>query len=466
VRIFVVGAGQVGSTIVETLHKEAHELTMIDLDRTRLSALSYRFDVRTIEGDGASRTTLIDAGARDADLFIACTSRDEINIISGLLARNLCPPAKTIVRTSNVEYLDVWRERVLDFDHMVSSEEETAHAISRSIGVPAAKMTDVFAGGQVQIIELEVEPQSEDARAAMDAPLKEAAPKAARKKGERRRVVGVPLRDADVPADSRVAGIIRGEREILPRGGETIKPGDRIVIIGSPRAAREWSSLMARGKRPVDDVVIFGAGRAGVAAARLLLDQGIHVRLIEADPERAREVADRLPDARVLAATGIDPDFLGRERIGQTGAAVFSMRDDGKNLYAATLAKLHGVPITIAVAHENMSVGVFERAGVDVAIDPRSLTAEEIVRFAHDPRTQQVAMLEQDRYEVLDITVRGESELVGTPFRDLPMTGALIGAIVRDGTAIFPHGDDMLLPGDRAIIFTASSRVPEVERAL
>jgi trk system potassium uptake protein len=145
---------------------------------------------------------------------------------------------------------------------------------------------------------------------------------------------------------------------------------------------------------------------------------------------------------------------------------VFAMRDDGRNLYAATLAKLHGVPFTIALAHEPMSVEVFESAGVDVAIDPRSLTAEEIVRFAHDPRTQQVAMLEQDRYEVLDITVRPESTLVGKPFRELPMTGSLIGAIVRDGTAIFPHGDDMLQPGDRAILFTESSRVAEVERAL
>jgi trk system potassium uptake protein TrkA len=157
VRIIVVGAGQVGTTIVEALHTE-HELVMIDLDRTRLTALSNRFDVHTMEGDGASRQALIEAGARGADLFIACTSRDEINIISGLLARNLCPQAKTIVRTSNVEYLDVWRERVLDFDQMVSSEEETAHAISGNIGVPAAKMTDVFAGGQVQIIELEVDP--------------------------------------------------------------------------------------------------------------------------------------------------------------------------------------------------------------------------------------------------------------------------------------------------------------------
>ena len=109
---------------------------------------------------------------------------------------------------------------------------------------------------------------------------------------------------------------------------------------------------------------------------------------------------------------------------------------------------------------------VFEKAGIDVAINPRLLTAEEIVRFAHDPRTQQVAMLEGDRYEILDITCRAESALVGKRFRDLPRTGSLIGAIVRDGKAIFPHGDDVLLAGDRAILFTESRRAAEVERTL
>jgi trk system potassium uptake protein TrkA len=142
------------------------------------------------------------------------------------------------------------------------------------------------------------------------------------------------------------------------------------------------------------------------------------------------------------------------------------MRNDAKNLYAATLARLHGVSFTITVVHEAVSVAIFERGGVDVAIDPRTITAEEIVRFAHDPRTRQVAMLEGDRYEILDITVRPESKLVRTPFRELPMTGSLIGAIVRDGQAIFPHGDSTLEPNDRVIVFTESSRVPEVERAL
>jgi trk system potassium uptake protein len=142
------------------------------------------------------------------------------------------------------------------------------------------------------------------------------------------------------------------------------------------------------------------------------------------------------------------------------------MRDDAKNHYAATLAKLHGVEFTIAIVHDAISSEVFERAGIDVAINPRSLTAEEIVRFAHDPRTQQVAMLEGDRFEILDIVVRPDSELLNTRFRELPMTGALIGAIIRNGSAIFPHGEDVLLAGDRAILFTESSRAAEVEKAL
>jgi trk system potassium uptake protein TrkA len=198
----------------------------------------------------------------------------------------------------------------------------------------------------------------------------------------------------------------------------------------------------------------------------VLRDQGIRIRLIEASAERALEVAEEFPDVRCFHATGTDPDFLERERIGQATAAVFAMRDDAKNHYAAVLAKLHGVQFTIAVVHDPISIDVFDRAGIDVAVNPRQVTAEEIVRFAHDPRTQQVAMLEGDRYEILDITVRDESKLIGLPFKELPMTGSLIGAIVRDGVAIFPHGDSKMEPGDRVIIFTESRRVPEVERAL
>ena len=176
--------------------------------------------------------------------------------------------------------------------------------------------------------------------------------------------------------------------------------------------------------------------------------------MIEPERERAREVAEELPACRVYNATGIDADFLERERIGRAQAAVFAIKEDAKNHYAATLARVHGVRFTIAVVHDTISTQVYELSGVDVTINPRAVTAEEIVRFAHDPRTQQVAMLEGDRYEVLDITTQPTSEYVGLRFRDMPIRGALIGAIVRDGRAMFPRSDEVLQAGDRVIVFT------------
>jgi trk system potassium uptake protein TrkA len=441
VKIFVIGAGQVGSAIVDALHHD-HELIVVDTEASRLAALVERYDVAVFEGDGTSRRDLEAAGARDADLVIACTSRDEVNLVAGMFARREATRATTIIRTSNVEYVELWRGGQLDVDFVVCSELETAHAISRIIGVPAARQTDVFAEGQVQIVEFDVAD------------------------GAATGFVGVPLRDARIPDDSKVAAIIRGDATLLPRGDQAVEPGDRIVVIGSTKAAQAWSALLAPEDSTVRDVVIYGAGHVGTAIARVLLDQGMSVRLIETSPERARVVAEMLPRARVYNATGVDPDFLERERIGQAHAAIFAMRDDAKNLYAASLAEVHGVGFTIGIAHEPVSIAAFEHGGIDVSVNPRAVTAEEIIRFAHDPRTQQIALLEGNRYEVLDVTTRETSEYVGRRFKEMPIRGALIGAIVRDGRAIFPHGEDMLEAGDRVIVFTKTEDVPRVVAAL
>jgi trk system potassium uptake protein len=441
VKIFVIGAGQVGATIVEALQDE-HELTVFDLDEERLAAISQRYDVHTFEGNGASRRVLSEAGIGAADLLIACTSRDETNIVAAMISKACSARTTTVVRTTNPEYLEVWREGQLDVDFIVSSEVETAYAISKTIGVPAARQTDTFADGQVQMVEFDVTQKAD------------------------RSLLGRPLREISLPPDSRVAAIIRGAGVVIPRGDEDIRPDDRIVVIGSPQAAKAWGELIAPGTATVRDVVIFGAGRAGTAVARLLLEQGIGVRLIEASRERARLVAGELPEARVYNATGFDGDFLERERIADAQVAVFAMRDDMKNHFAAALAKVHGARFTVAIVHDTPSQEVFEYAGVDVTVNPRQITAEEIVRFAHDPRTEQVVMLEGDRFEVLDITTKRDSEYVGLKFKDMPIRGAVIGAIVRNGTAVFPRSDEVLRPGDRVIVFTESQRVPDVEKAL
>ena len=193
-RIIVLGAGNVGRTVVDALYQE-HEITVIDIDERRLQQLSDRYDVRTVEGNGTTKRVMRDAGIETAGLLIACSPREEANLVSAMLARKLSKTARVIVRTSSVEYLDAWREREIDVDFMVSSELETANAISGLIGIPAARQTDVFADGKVQIVEFDV-PE--------DAPPGP--------------VIGRQLRDAESPADSKVVAIIRGEQLTLTVG--------------------------------------------------------------------------------------------------------------------------------------------------------------------------------------------------------------------------------------------------------
>jgi trk system potassium uptake protein len=430
-KIIVLGAGHVGRTLVDALHTQ-HQLTVVDTDARRLASVAERYDVRTVQGDGTTRRVVRKAGCEDADLLMACSSREEANLVCAILVKRLSN-AKTVVRTTSMELLEAWREGEMEVDFMISPELETANAIAGIVGLPAARQTDVFADGKVQIVEFDVPADAPDGV-----------------------LVGTPLRQAEVPPDSKVAGLIRGDRMIFPHGDEEIRPGDRIVVIASPDSARAWSRILAHGQRTLEDVVIFGAGRMGTTIARALLEHDMHVRLIDSRQERAHDVAEELPDARVFHADAFDPSFLERLRLDEA-AAVFCMNDDARNLYGAVLAKVHGVRLTIALVHDPASAAVYERGGVDVAINPRQATAEEMVRFAHDPRVKQIAMLEGDRFEVLDITVSPESKLANRRFKDLPTTDALIGAVIRDDAAFFPHGSDVLRAGDRVIMFVESS---------
>lgn len=440
-RIIVLGAGHVGQALVAALHEE-HDLTVIDVDPQRLATVTGRYDVRGVEGDGTTKHIVRKAGVEEADLFIGCSPREEANLVCAMLVKRLSR-AQTIIRTSSSAYLDAWRERELDIDFMVSPELETANAIAAQLGIPAARHTDVFAEGKVQIVELDVPPDAEHG------PL-----------------IGRPLREADIPEDSKVVGLIRGDLMIVPRGEEQILPGDRVVVIASPLSARAWCRVAGRKGDRVDDVVIFGAGRMGTTIAGVLLDLKMRVRLVDSERDRVREAAEALPAVRAFHAHAFDSDFLERERIGRATAVVFCLNDDAKNLYGAILAKSHGVRLTIVLAHDPASIAVYERGGVDVAINPRQVIAEEMVRFAHDPRIRQIAMLDDDRFEILDLTMRPDSSAAGKTFRDLPATGSLIGAVVRNDEVLFPHGNDRLRAGDRVIVFVESKNASTVERAL
>ena len=386
-RVFVIGAGQVGSTIVEALHDE-HEVTVLDTEASRLQAMSARFDVAVFEGDGTSRKDMAAAGINTADLVIACTSRDEVNLVAGMFARREAEGATTVIRTSSTEYVDLWREGQLDVDFVVSSELETAHAISRIVGIPAARQTDVFAEGQVQLGEFDV-----DEDASSD-------------------VLGVGLRHAPIPPDSKVAAIIRGDDTILPGGDDEIHTGDRIVVIGSPGALEglELAALAGRRRRPRRRAL---RRRTRRHRNRTRPDRPGDQRAD--DRSLARAGTSRRRGACRRRASSTPPDSTrtsssasasARHRPGSSPCAT-TRRTSTRPVWLA----VHGIPFTIAIAHDAVSVKAFDQSGIDVAINPRAVTAEEIVRFAHDPRMQQVAMLEGNRYEVLDVTTQAVEPL-------------------------------------------------------
>ncbi|MBB4663611.1 Trk system potassium transporter TrkA [Conexibacter arvalis] len=441
-RIIVLGAGHVGMAVTAALFEE-HELTVVDRDPARLVALANLYDVITVEGDGASQGTLEEAGVAEADLMIASTAYAEVNLVAAMFVRGLASRAQTLVRTTDPGHIAAWRAGVLDVDFIVSSELETARAVLDAVAVPGARATDVFADGRVTIAEFDVLPER------AGGPL-----------------VGVPLAQAPLPPESRVALIVRDDRLVLPSGGATLEVGDRVIVMASPQAAVAWSAQLVPEARPVREATVFGAGGAGIAIARKLLHRGVRVRIADEDAARARAAAAALPEARVFHAGSRDRDFLREERIGASDVAVVALEHDPETLFAAVVAQAEGVATTLAVVDDPAAATAFEQAGVDVTVDPRAATAEELVRFAHDPRLHQIALLDDDRFEVLDVRVRSDSALAGRRIAEMPRTGSTIGAIVRDGTAIFPHGSDELRAGDRAIVLVDPARATLVERTL
>jgi trk system potassium uptake protein TrkA len=279
-------------------------------------------------------------------------------------------------------------------------------------------------------------------------------------------LVGRRLSEAPWPDDSRVALIIRDGRLIAPKGDTEIRSGDRVLVMGTPAAAHRWSLLLAPGEPAVEDVLIYGAGRVGGAIARELLDRGKRVRIVERDADAARRAAALLPDARVHHSTGFDRGFLQQERLDRSDAAIAATGDDARSLFALVAAAARGVRFTVGIVDDPVSTEVYEQAGVDVTVNPRRATAEELIRFAHDPRTRQVSMLDDDRFDVIDILVRPDGAIVDRPLRELPQTSTVIGAIVRDGRPVFPHADERLRRGDRVIVVVDPARAAEVERAL
>ncbi|NHN61363.1 MULTISPECIES: Trk system potassium transporter TrkA [Halorussus] len=433
-RVIIVGAGEVGSSIAASL-ADAHEVVVVDTDPERVDTLTYSLDVLAIEGDGTSLATLREAGIGDADMIIASTDDDETNLVTCGTAKTVDDPF-TIARVKNVDYLETWQHaadrRAFGVDFMVCTNLLTAEDIVRVVGLPAARDVDPFAGGTVQMAEFAV--------------------------GDGSPVADQTVREADRFDSLTFAALLRNGDVEIARGESRIRAGDKVVVIGSPESVQAFAREVAPAETPSgsEDLVIIGGSEIGYHTARELEERGLHPRLIERDPDRARELAEKLPDTVVMESDATDAEFLAREHVDEADAVVTTLESDEKNLLVSVLAKRLGADRTVAVVETAEYVDLFETVGVDVAVNPREVTAEEITRFTRELHTEKVALIEDDKAEVLEIEVDGDSVLIDRPIReavaDLP-DGFVIGAITREGRFIVPRGDTVIEPGDHVVAF-------------
>lgn len=435
-RVVIVGAGEVGRSIAAALQTD-HDVVVIEKDPDRLQLLQ-ELDVLGVLGNGASLKTLKDAGAERADLAIASTDIDEVNIVACAAAKQLGAQI-TVARVQDAEYLQTWKRGYLGVDEMVCSELITSQAIADVIGLRGVRASDEFADGKILMTETVVEENS---------PL-----------------LGLRLREAAIPTDCNVASIIRENAVIIPRGEDQILARDRLVLIGTPEAVHEFNRRLSL-YPAVKDVLIVGGGRIGFRLAQILQARGLKPKLIEPDEERSRWLAENLPQTLVFHGDGTDIELLEREGLYRCDVAVSVIGTDERNLLCGLLLKRMGVPQVIVRVEDPNFITIFERVGIDIAINPRRLIAEEIISFTRG-RIEKSLSLEQDRAEVLEIKVSPESPLIGIPLAQAQIpSGVLIGAIVRGESVIIPRGTDVLASGDHAIVFSTKEAAQQIEKLL
>jgi trk system potassium uptake protein TrkA len=439
-RVIVIGAGEVGSSIAADLC-DTHDVVVVERDPERVESLTYELDVLAMQGDGTSLAVLEEAGLADADMVIASTDSDEANIVACATAKTVDDPF-TIARVKKVEYLRTW-ERATDtfnVDFMVSTDLLTAQTIVRIAGMPGANDVDTFADGAVRMAQFAVT---------------EASP-----------IAGQTVVEADRFDSLTFAALIRDGDVVIPGGETTIEVGDEVVVIGSPESTREFATAVStNGGHRADDVVVFGGGAVGYQTAGLFESDDVESRLVESDAERARELAEELPDTLVMESDPTDRGFLEREHVGDADLVVAALDSDERNLLVSLLAQRLGADRAVAVVETTAYAPLFETVGIDAAVNPRDVVAEEITRFTRGRHMENVALIENDRAEVVEIEVDADSVLHERSIVDatdkLP-DGVVIGAITRGGDFVVPRGDTVFESGDHVVIFVDEAIIDEV----
>lgn len=438
-RIVIVGAGKLGFSLAERLAKEEHEVIVIEQDEERRLIVQNNLDVMAIVGNGANPQFLTSTVAKNADLLVAVTDSDEVNMIACMAAKKIGIP-QTIARVRNQEYAGADQfnfNESLGIDLAINPEMTTAVEISRILLTPAALAVEDFADGKVRLLEVKISPEST--------------------------LVNIPLLKLTLPPHILVAGILRQNMMIVPHGEDYLLPQDNVFFVGEADSIEKFGKQFADKRSVIERIMIIGAGRIGRHLARILVKAGLSVKVIDKNRERCRELADHLDKGLVLCGEGTDVDLLVEEGVGEADAVVCLTDDDKLNLLLALLAKNLGAQKTIVRVGRSDYMSLMGKVGVDVVLSPRLLTAGVILRQVRRGNIVAVTLLEGAKAEAMEILVPDNCQIAGKKLKNLKFPrNSLVGALIHGEEVSVPNGETILHGGDRVVVFTLPDIVKKV----
>src|SRR5688572_21380355 len=439
-RIIIVGGGEVGFALGRELSRD-HGISVVDNN----PAVRERFenlDVEFLSGSGTSAETLQRAHVDAADLFIACTGLDEVNMVSCAIAKGLGTP-RTICFVSRDDFAgrdggaDSIREH-FGIERIIWPEAQLAEEIERIVAAPGAIDAEVFAGGRVRLLEFRLESGSA--------------------------LTTAPLSALRLPKGALVVAVKRLDTIEIPRGDTRLSAGDKIFLMGTPDAVGQVVPQIHAGQhnRQSQLVTIIGGGDVGFRLAqRLDAASGVELRVIESDPDRGALLAATLKRALVLNGDGTDLELLQSEDIGRSDVLVSVIDNDEKNLFASLIGRSLGVKRIITRVSRPANLRLFERVGIDVALSARGAAVGSIVHQVQGGRAHLLAVLEEGQATIVEIEVppafrpRALMEM-------RPPPQSIVGAILRGDAVVVPRGPDQVRPHDRLLVFSAAGSVAAV----
>lgn len=446
--IIILGANQVGITLAETLAGEANDITLVDEDGEKLRELKDHIDIGVIIGHPSLPSSLEKAGGDDADMIIAVTDNDEINMVACRVAHSLFNTPKKICRIREASYLEsekLFGQQGIAVDTVISPELIVSSDIERLIDLPGSLQVLDFADGKVQLVAV---------KAYYGGPLV----------GQEIRL----LRQHMPSVDTRVAAIFRKDRPIIPEGSTVIEADDEVFFVAATKDIRACMSELRRMDRPYKRLMIAGGGNIGMRLAQSVEDR-YQVKIIERDPARCKKISEKLNHAIVFNGEASQRDLLLEENIGDTDVFLALTNDDEANIMSSLLAKRLGANKVMALINNSAYVDLVQGGDIDIAISPHQATIGSLLAHVRRGDVVNVHSLRRGAAEAMEAIAHGDeasSKVVGKAIQDIDLPeGTTIGAIVRNEEVLIAHDNTVVEPDDHVILFLVDrKRIPEVER--